>query len=447
MLNLPRRQGAAAQPVVVDTSYDELKDRLRSLHDNCLTDLLAGLDAMGQGDLTVEVLPATTSIDPATVSDDAREIVELFNGMLEKAQAALAGYNAVREHLRALLGDQSSLDQLQMRLTSLSDHCLVALGTGLEAVTRGDLTLPAEPVTTPVTAPAGKAPGELAEVFNTMLERAQGGLASYNEMRGGLASMIGEITRSAANVAASSQQMSATAEQTGQAITEIARATSDVAHGAERQVNLVESTKEITSEAVGLAETARSVAAEGVALTAEIASIADQTNLLALNAAIEAARAGEQGRGFAVVAEEVRKLAEESGHAAASIAALVAEIQAETARAVQSVEDGAQRTEEGAATVEQARESFVLIGERVADMNARVDRIAAAIAEIATGAKDLHDNMAEVAAVAEQSSASSQQVSASTEQTSASAQQVAGSAQDVARTAEELGQLVATFKL
>jgi methyl-accepting chemotaxis protein len=48
----------------------------------------------------------------------------------------------------------------------------------------------------------------------------------------------------------------------------------------------------------------------------------------------------------------VRKLAEESGRAAASIAALVAEIQAETARAVQSVDDGAHRTEEGAATVE-----------------------------------------------------------------------------------------------
>ena len=50
------------------------------------------------------------------------------------------------------------------------------------------------------------------------------------------------------------------------------------------------------------------------------------TNLLALNAAIEAARAGKHGKGFAVVAEEIRRLAEQSGAAAAEAGGLVDDV-------------------------------------------------------------------------------------------------------------------------
>jgi methyl-accepting chemotaxis protein len=374
----------------------EVKAGLLSLQSNCLTNLAVGLDAMADGDLTVAVRPVTSPIRDRPADPEIAELVDLFNLMLSTAQSALDGYERLRGDLRLALGDRSSLQPLQARLTSLSDNCLVALGDGLAATARGDLTREALPVTTALTCGAGESLGALGEVFNTMLGRAQGGLGSYNEMRVHLATMITEIGQTAATVSGHSQEMSSTAEQTGKAIQEIAEASGDVAIGAERQIGLVAGAQAITGEAVELAARADGVARDGVALTAEVAGIAEQTNLLALNAAIEAARAGEQGRGFAVVAEEVRKLAESS-----------------------------------AKTVEETRRAFEGLAGSIKDVSGCVDRIAAATAEVTE--------------VAHQAGNATGHVSAAAEQSSASTQQVAASAQELARSAEELERLVARF--
>jgi methyl-accepting chemotaxis protein len=319
---------------------------------------------------------------------------------------------------------------------------------------------------------------------------------AFARMIAQLRDLAGKLSGSAQSLSAASQQMASTSEEAGRAVGEIASAVGEVARGAERQVRAVEQAKLATEEVAAAsalsttnaqetaqaAVAAREAAEHGAGAVAQaseamsavrdssvhateairalgskseqitgivatITGIAEQTNLLALNAAIEAARAGEQGRGFAVVADEVRKLAEESRGAAASISGLVNEIQDETARTVTVVEDGARQTEEGVATVEQARESFLTLGASVQDMSARVDEIATAIQQIASSSQQVQSDMTEVAAVAEQSSASSQQVSASTQQTSASTQQIAASAQELARTADELERLVGQFTL
>ena len=391
-LNTQKRPDAPPQ-----ADLAEVKAGLRSLQAHCLTNLAGGLDAMASGDLTVAVAGATSPIARRPGDPESAELADLFNLMLSTVHAALEGYERLRSDLRAALGDRSTLGPLQDRLTSLSDNCLVALGEGLAATARGDLTRAARPVTTPLAAEEpGAALGTLGETFNTMLERAQTGLASYEEMRTGLATMIGEIGDTASTVATHSREMSATAEQTGRAIQEIAEASTGVAEGAERQVRLVAEAREVTGEAVGLSAKADAVAREGVALTTEIGAIAEQTNLLALNAAIEAARAGEQGRGFAVVAEEVRKLAESS-----------------------------------AKTVAETRAAFEGLASSIADVSACVDRIAGATAE--------------VTAVAQQAGDATGQVSAAAEQSSASTQQVAASTQELARSAQELERLVERF--
>jgi methyl-accepting chemotaxis protein len=473
----------------------ELSQRLHSLHDNCLTNLNNGLAGMAEGDLTIEVLPKTTPIDDST-GLSIGEFGELFNSMLVKAQGSLAAYNETREGFRVVLGDDSCVDQLRARMISLDGNCLANLRDGLMAMRDGDLTKAVRPVTTPVTAREGRELGEFGGVFNQMLSKAQIALEAYEDMRAKLAAMIRDIQSSSESVASASTQMASTSEEAGRAVGEIAHAVGDVAQGAERQVRTVEDAKamaqdvaaasqmsaENAQETATAAQEARALAEEGATavtsatsamqavkessaevseairslgdksvhiggIVATITGIAQQTNLLALNAAIEAARAGDQGRGFAVVAEEVRKLAEESQQAAATIGSLIQEIQKETQRAVEVVENGARRTEEGAATVEQARASFLRIGSSVEDMNGRVDQIAAAVQQIAASSQRMQDSMNDVAALAEQSSAATEEVSASTEETSASTQEIAASAQQLASTAEELERLVGQFTI
>jgi methyl-accepting chemotaxis protein len=382
------------------------------------------------------------------------------------------------------------------RLALLRDNCITGLSGAIKAMATGDLTVDVVPTTPPIENPAGDEVGDVARAFNEIHAKTVESIEGYNATRESLGRLVGNVSTSAQSLSAASQQMATTSEEAGRAVGEIASAVGEVAQGAERQVRAVEQAKLATEEVASAsgvsaqnaqetaeaAVTAGQVAEQGAqavarasdamgavrdnsvhateairelgakseqieSIVATITGIAEQTNLLALNAAIEAARAGEQGRGFAVVAEEVRKLAEESQEAAASIAGLIAEIQGETAKAVEVVESGARQTEDGVATVEEAREAFLALGASVQDMNTRVDQIAAAIQQISSSSQQVQADMAEVAAVAEQSSASSQQVSASTQQTSASTQQIAASAQELARTAEELERLVGEFTL
>ncbi|RKQ86808.1 methyl-accepting chemotaxis protein [Solirubrobacter pauli] len=386
--------------------------------------------------------------------------------------------------------------RLRARLHSLNDTDLESLAGGLDAAARGDFTRSAQAVTEPVEVEGRDELGELSAVFNEMIEKSRRGVTGYDAMRAQLGEMIGEVASTAATVATASEEMAGTSNETGRAVHEIASAVGDVAEGTERQVRMVESVRDAAQHAARIAsesassarETAeaasraREVADEGaeaarvasttmgdVARNSEavsdaireladrserigtiveaITGLAQQTNLLALNAAIEAARAGEQGKGFAVVAEEVRKLAEESQTAAASISTLIEEIQNDTGRVVEVVEAGARRTQEGVATVEHTREALERIGGDVQDMHTRVSGIVAAVDEISAATERMQADVAEVAAVAEQSSASTEEVSASTQQTSASAQEIAAGAAGLAQTADQLEALVSRFRV
>ena len=124
-----------------DPAVAELSERLRSLDGKCLTHLERGLAAIASGDLTVEVQPATTPITTRSRNGEIQDLIDVFNSMLQRAQAALESYEVAREQLRHGLGDKSCLADLEERLQSLDGNCLTNLGAGLQAMTSGDLTI------------------------------------------------------------------------------------------------------------------------------------------------------------------------------------------------------------------------------------------------------------------------------------------------------------------
>jgi methyl-accepting chemotaxis protein len=382
------------------------------------------------------------------------------------------------------------------RIDAVEEAAKGNLMAGLRALANGDLTAELHAGSPPIEEFDGDELGQVMEHTENFRNAILDCYVAYNATVDKLRELVGSVSSTAGNVSAASQEMSSTSDEAGKATTEIAQAITELAEGAERQARVAEQAQRSAAEIVH----AVSESAESAERTAEVASnahkvaqqgleaaeqanqamqsvressqavtdairelaekseqigmivqtitgIAEQTNLLALNAAIEAARAGEQGRGFAVVAEEVRKLAEDSQHAAREISELIGAMQTETTKAVAVVEDGAKRTHDGAAVVEQTREAFLNIGQAVEDMNARIAQIAVASQQITASATSMQENIGEVAAVAESSSACTEEVSASTEQTSASAQQIAASAHELATNAETLNELVAQFKL
>jgi methyl-accepting chemotaxis protein len=437
--------------------------------DAAAADIAAVTAAHDRGVLTLAIIGALALIISGVVAFlIARSIATRAQQMLQAADGIAGG--DVDQRVQASGTDE--LARTGQAFERMIEY-LRETGANVDRVADGDLTLDIQPRSE-------------RDLLGTSMQRLVTNLRS----------MVGDVSRSAGTVSAASQQMATTSEEAGRAVGEIASAVSDVAQGAERQVRMVEVTREAVQQATfaaaassdtagetrAAADAAITLARNGVQ-TAEQASgairqvadtssevgeaiqalaskseriggivdmitrIAEQTNLLALNAAIEAARAGEQGRGFAVVAEEVRKLAADSQDAAGQISGLITEIQRETGLVVGIVQESARRTDDGVTTVEQTRQAFEAIDEAVRGMSTRVGEIAAAIGQISDEAQKAESAIVEVAAVAEQSSASAEQVSASTQQTSASTQEIASSAAELARTAEELDQLVRRFRV
>ena len=262
---------------------------------------------------------------------------------------------------------------------------------------------------------------QIANTTNTLVSAAEELTATSQQM-----SANAEETSSQANV------VSAASEEVNKNLQTVATATEEMSASIKDIAKNASDAAKVSNSAVGVAQKTNQTVTKLGQSSAEIGevikvitSIAQQTNLLALNATIEAARAGEAGKGFAVVANEVKELAKETAKATEDISRKIETIQTDTKESVDAI-----GTISG--IINQINDISATIASAVEEQNATTNEMTRNVSDAARGSGEITKNIAGVAEAAQ-----------STSHGAADSQKAA---HELVRMANELKELTSKFK-
>jgi methyl-accepting chemotaxis protein len=254
--------------------------------------------------------------------------------------------------------------------------------------------------------------GELAQKIHVNSKDEVGELAAaldaaistWREIIGGLRDDAIQLSTTAAELAASSEELSRTTaaqsdeiSHTSSAVEEMLASVREVAQNAEHAARTATASSQRAQDGEKLAaDTAagleqadkimqglRTRSDEIGTIVNLIQEIAAQTNILALNAAIEAAGAGAAGARFDVVAEEIRKLAGRTTQATGEIAQLIGTVQTDTQAAAKAFSEGATMARESGVSLAEIVKSSTSVTDMVQNISSATAEQSLASAEIA----------------------------------------------------------------
>ncbi|MDJ0636434.1 MAG: methyl-accepting chemotaxis protein [Xenococcaceae cyanobacterium MO_188.B29] len=356
--------------------------------------------------------------------DEIGILAQSFNSMAKQLQKSFINLQDRTIELDESLKQQNLSEQKQRLAKEKLERQVRELENKLTFVNKGDLTIQATVTDDEI--------GRVASSYNSMVESLRkivtqvktatqtvAETTNHNEnaiqnLSSGANKQKEEITAILVKIQAMAASMQTVALNSEQAETIIKQASAKVKAGdiainqtVDKIVALGQTTSETKEQVKRLGKASRKIA-KAVEL---IRKIALQTNVLAVNTSIEAARAGEEGLGFTVVADEVQSLAAQSAQTATEIEKLVLEMQAETSKVIQVMEDSSKQVLAGSKQVEETRVALQQITTASQQINQLVEAVNSIAMEQSQNSQIVSATIQEVAAIAQDNSISASSVS------------------------------------